>query len=843
MDEENAAPPTVAPVAASDAAVAPATAATAAASAPSEAALSAPTEGHVAAASITGGGGSSIRPRSPKHQRKGGKKHHEKAQTSDIDQSQPHQPQQQLTGVDGVTQAASSTTLLKSQSLSSGKTLPPQPPEPRATVEVPKVAARAVEEQRLIVSEPRHRTQPNATTNTGLLEYWPLAATIVALVVVILLQLLIAAPLRLQRAPQTQHAADVCKSEQCRHYAQLFAGAMNLSAPACDNFYARVCGKWDATHSKKGDGSVLAESWRRLARSAASRLSMVPGTMGKPEPVQRASRFIYTCLVIVKVPRAPEIKEVLEKGKITWPKRNERPDFLSALFYMARQVFNPVAFDVAILEVDDRATSTSRTQTLFFGLPTRFLRHARALSRLRRSGRLLDHLRLTYQTLDLGVNETRLTELSSHFGYLGDFFARYEGASDYVTRSANVSFFLQYTPSVSKVRWDALTKRYFNVSLVDDQNNFRGGVAIQGADVFSAVFEVHAKHGEHVTDDIVGGLCAQALVDYTNFDLLASLLGGSRELATESVYHRCFSDAYRFYGAAIDAYFHQPLSREVVDIRRVATLVHQTFSDTLRHDKTTPGAVASGAATNESALSGRHVNFDLALSSLDGLNRTGFAESYDRYPPVTDSALYNWMRHAAFASAGGKSPTGVSLWDSLKEDVARAAGRFLNFRLRLAHMEGPFYAVNVSAAVLMAGVGARFAAALFYDQVAANSSDDPAKVYTENQECLVPGTSGESSDLEIQGAVASIEVAWVALKSAGAARSSSGTSIGPGDASAGFLAVEPLFFSFFCYLLCGEPDGERLCNVPLRHSSVFARVFGCERASVMNPEKKCRMVV
>nr|XP_054925279.1 uncharacterized protein LOC129384137 [Dermacentor andersoni]XP_054925280.1 uncharacterized protein LOC129384137 [Dermacentor andersoni] len=570
---------------------------------------------------------------------------------------------------------------------------------------------------------------------------------------------------------------------------------------------------------------------------------MVPGTMAKPEPVQRASHFIYTCLDIIKVPRAPEIKEVLEKGNITWPKRNERPEFLSALFYMARKLFIPVAFDVAILETDERATSTSRTQTLFFGLPTRFLGHARALARLQRSGRLLDHLRLTYETLDLGVNETRLKEIARHFGHLGGFFARYEGASDYVTRSANASFFLQYTPSVSKARWDALTKRYFNISLIDDQDNFRGGVVIQGADVFSAVFEVHAKHGEHVTDDVVGGLCVQALVDYTNSDLLASLLGGSRELAAESVYDRCFSDAYRFYGAAIDAYFHQPLSREVVDLRRVATLVHQTFSHTLRHDKTTPGAVASGAATNESALSGRHVNFDLALSSLNGLNRKRFADLYERYPPATDSALYNWMRHAAFASAGGKSPAGLSLWDSLNEDFARAAGRFLNFCLRLAHMEDPFYAVNVSAAVLMAGVGARFAAALFYDYVAAGSRDDPAKVYTENQECLVPGTSGGSSDLEMQGAVASIEVAWSALKAAGAARSSSGTSIGPGDTSAGLLADGPLFFSFFCYLLCGEPDGERLCNVPLRHSSVFARVFGCGKASVMNPEKKCRMGV
>ncbi|KAH7974310.1 hypothetical protein HPB49_013978 [Dermacentor silvarum] len=868
MEEEHAAPTPVAPAAASETAVAPTTAATAATSAASEAALSASTEVGAAETTTTGAGESSIRRRSSKHHRKGGKKHHEKAQASDINQSQP---QQQLTGVDGVapepadgkaysvqeydkvspggdaspsvTQAASGTTLPTSPSLSSDKALSPQPPEPQAAVDVPKAAVRAGEKERLVVSEHRDSPQPTASTSTGLLEYWPLVATIVVLVVVILLQLLIAAPLRLQRAPQAHHVANVCESEPCRHYAQLFAGAMNLSAPPCDNFYAHVCGRWDASHSRKGDSSVLAESWRRLARRAASRLSMVPDTRGKPEPMHRVSQFIYTCLSIIEVPRAPEIKEVLERGNITWPKRNERPDFLGALFYMARRMFIPVAFDVATLETDERATSTSRTQTLFFGLPSRFLAHARALARLRRSGRLLDHLHLTYETLELALNETRLKEIASHFGYLGDFFARYEAASDYVTSSANASFFLQYTPSVSKVRWDALTKRYFNVSLIDDEDDLRGGVVIQGANVFSAVFEVHAKLGEHLTDDIVGGLCVQALVDYTSSDLLASLLGGSRELATESVYDRCFSDAYRFYGSAVDAYFHPPLSREVMFLRRVATLVHETFSDTLRRHDTMPGTVVPGSATKDSSSTPprKHRNFDLALSSLYGLNTKMLADSYDHYPPETDSSLEDWMRHAAFASIGGKSPTGESLWESLNEDVGRAAGRFRNFRLRLAHMEDPFYAVNVSAAVLMAGVGARLAAALFYDHVAASSLDDPSKAYTENQECLFPGTGGGSSDLEIQGAVASIDVAWSALKAASGARSSSGTAIAPWDSGAGLLADEELFFSFFCYLFCGEPDGERLCNVPLRHSSGFSRVFRCEKASAMNPEQKCRM--
>ncbi|KAL1478406.1 hypothetical protein MTO96_035037, partial [Rhipicephalus appendiculatus] len=781
--------------------------------------------------------------RSYKLLRKGGKKRDKQSTTSETESSQSLQPQQQPTGTGGAQQAASGTTLMTSPSASSDKASPQPPGHQAAPAEEPNVSTRADDEQRLVVHEPSHSPQPTTATGDGLLEYWPLIAAIAVFVIVILLLLLFAAPLRPKTAPRARSAAvRACESEECRHYAQLFSGSMNASAPACVNFYAHVCGRWDASQSGKDKVSVLADSWRRLSRRAGWRLSMATVLKGHPEPVHRASHFLHTCLDVIKAPKVPEIREVLERGNITWPRRNERPDFLGALFYMARRVFVPVAFDVAVLKVDQRSPSPSKARTLFFGPPMRFLGHARALARLQQSGKLLDHLRLTYEVLAYTVNETRLKELEGHFQFLGDFLRRYERASSTVTRSGNASFFLQYTPSVPKARWDTLTKRYLNVSLIGDEDTLKGGVAIQSTGVFSAVFELHAKQGEHVTDDIVEGLCVQALVDYVSSDLLRSLLGGSRELATESIYERCFSDAYRFYGVAINAYFHQPLSHVVADLSRVATLVQEIFTSGLRDNDTTLRAVAPGLATRgSSGPSSRRGNFDLALTGLSMLDTKSFTESYGDYPPQASSSLHNWMQHAAFASGGGKTPAGASLWESLNEDVGRTAGRFHNFRLGLAHMEEPFYAANVSPPALMAGVGARLAAALFYDHVAARSPDDLVKAYAQNQECLFPGTGGGSPDLEIQGAVASVDVALTALKAASVANTSSGTSVGLWDTIFGFLADDELFFSFFCYLHCGEPDGERLCNVPLRHSAGFSRVFGCRSGSAMNPEKKCRM--
>ncbi|KAL1479882.1 hypothetical protein MTO96_051513 [Rhipicephalus appendiculatus] len=517
-------------------------------------------------------GGSSVRRRSYKLLRKGGKKRDKQSTTSETESSQSLQPQQQPTGTGGAQQAASGTTLMMSPSASSDKASPQPPGHQAGPAEEPNVATRADDEQRLVLHEPSHSPSPTTATSDGLLEYWPLIAAIAVFVIVILLLLLFAAPLRPKTAPQARSAAvRACESEECRHYAQLFSGSMNASAPACVNFYAHVCGRWDASQSGKDK----------------------------------------TCLDVIKAPKVPEIREVLERGNITWPRRNERPDFLGALFYMARRVFVPVAFDVAILKADQRSPSPTKARTLFFGPPMRFLGPCEGAGEASTDGKAsrppAPHLR---------------------------------GACRHCQRN-------------------------------------------KSTDVFSAVFELHAKQGEHVTDDIVGGLCVQALVDYASSDLLTSLLGGSRELATESIHDRCFSDAYRFYGVAINAYFHQPLSHVVADLSRVATLVQEVFTSGLRDNDTTLRAVASGVATRGSLLpSSRRGNFGLALTGLSMLDTKSFSESYGDYPPQASSSLHNWMQHAAFASAGGKAPKGASLWESLNEDVGRIAGRFHNFRLR-----------------------------------------------------------------------------------------------------------------------------------------------------------------
>ncbi|XP_070392278.1 uncharacterized protein [Dermacentor albipictus] len=710
-------------------------------------------------------------------------------------------------------------------------------------------------EQRLIDrSQARHttlETNSGPSSSSEAPQYVLLVGAVVTLVLVIVVNLSLdyrqpASPGRL-RFPS-------CTSETCRHYAQLFTDSMNLSVSACDNFYAHVCGRWDSSRVHTGEESTLVESWKRLARRVGSRLSLVQVPSQNLEPIHRAARYIRTCLAVLEKPSIQEIKSVLDAGGITWPLRNRRPDFLNALFYMATRVFRPVFFNIETLAENPESSPSADHLTLFFGPFRPFQENLNALLKLLKAGELRDHLRLTYEMLNGSADEMRLKELAGYYETASHFFERYQTPSKYLSRSENVCFFLQYTKSVSKSRWKVLMKRYLNATICDGSGNVShgssskmlGGVVIESADYFAALFQMHATYGEQVMNDMIEGLCVQNLVEYASFELLASQRG-SRALATQVVYNRCFSETYAFYERAVIAHLHQPLSTEATDLGNVATDVSNALANALHENR------SSLAGGNHSYVGSRG-NFHFACLALDMLDPNSFAEHYEKYPVPTDNALVNSMQHRAFfkldrpMAAGGhnnasknRGSTTMASFSSSVDDEAigdprRAAGRFRHFRFALPHFEDPFYVTNVSYGVLMAGVGTRMAAALFYDLV-----DDDEVYAAKYQECLLPGTSSHresgSLDLEILGAVASIGIAWSALQSKVPSNETGGVA---GDVA--FLKRNEVFFVFFCYLLCGDEDGERMCNLPLQNSAAFSRVFGCKEGALMNPTNKCRIV-
>ncbi|KAL3200837.1 hypothetical protein MRX96_013105 [Rhipicephalus microplus] len=159
---------------------------------------------------------------------------------------------------------------------------------------------------------------------------------------------------------------------------------------------------------------------------------------------------------------------------------------------------------------------------------------------------------------------------------------------------------------------------------------------------------------------------------------------------------------------------------------------------------------------------------------------------------------------------------------------------FRDFSLLIPHLSFPYYKPDAHVGAVLGGLGQRFAAAVFYDyaESQANSSD----FYQRNQDCLANISGLEKPDYDLQGAIAAVPVIYSIFNKA---REDSGN---PLVRDLPPFRADVIPFMTGCYLLCGDANGEKMCNVPLKHSEDFARVYKCAPGSEMNPVKKCAMV-
>ncbi|XP_075728908.1 uncharacterized protein LOC142771313 [Rhipicephalus microplus] len=619
-------------------------------------------------------------------------------------------------------------------------------------------------------------------------------------------------------------AADASKGPCGDPYEALFLDSIDASASPCGNFYQYACGTWKHNHAATTAAEVM---WKEFASNAIRRIREAKlsafGTHNGP--IGQAARFLESCLDVGRDASEgveSDLKAVLDEGGLTWPSRNERADFVSSLFFMARHVALPVFFGVEVGYTEDGQ------RALLFPLAAQFQRTFRRFREHMRSDRGKEDVRIAYTMLTAGaLNGARHADIVSALYQMTRVFDVYVYATD-LEQQEGVSFLSQNAPSVPEEKWRSLLRRHFRYYFSDLE-----AVVVYNVHSFAGIFDALRKKGEALMSDVLGFLSVQAAIYYTDSRFRDVFFDSPGEAVILQEQY-CFAQAYRFYEHALNHYLFQSdanTAASLEEFRNLAEGIRRQFPEFLN--------LRGGDVWPRPQEYNTHGVFDKVEKSQPEF----FIPHYAGYPNVTNSSLRNWIalsRHVR--KAGTSSREYFESGGAGDHQAADCAGQcdsvYFRWRLTPYHLGFPWYLPGMHRGVLFAGLGSRVAAALFLDYVDRNATSRE-EVYQKNHACLRTGSPslGASLDLGLQAAVAAVALAWRAYDEEAKRRTD--TTL---FADVGSLRASQVFFAFGCHLFCGDDlNGELLCNLPLRQSADFARVFSCDRNSAMNPENKCVM--
>ncbi|KAK8788322.1 hypothetical protein V5799_021906 [Amblyomma americanum] len=602
-------------------------------------------------------------------------------------------------------------------------------------------------------------------------------------------------------------------------YEALFRDSVDTGASPCSNFYEYACGAWMRNHNV----SSAATTWRKLARIVAQRFREEKVAARRGQPVAEAARFLETCLNTGGRPESSEgipvddVRNILAEAGLTWPDWSERSDFVSSLFFMARRVALPVFFGIEV------GYSENRLRAMLFPLDVPFNRILRRFVQHMKTDRAKEVIRAAYETFTAGAFDgQRCDAFLSTMRTMSKVLDAYANAAD-KKQQCNITSLGAHAPTVTAEKWGSLVQRYHKVYFSDLE-----AIVVYDVASFAGIFEALQNRGEEIMNDVLGFLSVLAAVHYTNTSLRDTFFGSADEAVVQQEQY-CFARAYKFYEHAMNHFLLGNSQLSLDEIRFLADKMSSVFLHLIGVNDT----VSAGVSPLNQGYNLRSV-----FEGFEKSRPEFFAPHYARYPNLTASALQNWMSLVEYKMKTGALSLKEFAEEGSERDWAGQCGTaFYKWRLTPCHLGFPWYSANGHRGAFLAGIGTRIAAALFLDYVDRNASSR-LEVYQRNDACLRAGAplSDTSLDLGLQASVAAVRAAWTMSEDEAATNASLFPEVGP-------VTPPRVFFLFGCHLFCGESEGARMCNVPLRHSAAFARVFACRRESAMNPARKCTMLI
>ncbi|KAL1425850.1 hypothetical protein MTO96_018832 [Rhipicephalus appendiculatus] len=639
-------------------------------------------------------------------------------------------------------------------------------------------------------SSPSRSTRERTSSRT---KYGSTLLVLVVIALVVAAITLVSARYLRKPAASTQQQ---CVSETCHRYEELLSNAMDPEAQPCDNFYAHVCGTWIKTAKKP-----VYEIAKRTA-------DLNPHVGANQRPVDKAVAYIKACLSPLERDNMHEVRAALAAAGIVWPQQVTQSDFLYSMFYMSRRIFQPVFLTIDFLSTYYKISEHVATN------------HVK------------EHFRITYESL-ASANETRLDHLFNDFIAMMRFMDNHLPVTDAGMSTGDPAAFLVWTPSVPESRWDAQTRGFLNSTL----RNLTG-CFVDRVGGFRAMFELHQAFGEEKMANFVGFFAVQTLVGFTNIRLLESFYKAS-DVAIEEQRKACIMTAYQTFAYAIDSFLQKGTEGAQQDVN---TLVNWTTAAFGRLLKSTDN---SSVLVGHSKPDPEPSNLNHAFSILNSSSRMAVDSIYAAFPemfldaPLSDSinvSAFMQAREQLVSMSGQPSQTLYASYQALDATV------FSGFRVNPQLLAFPWYEPDAHIGVLLGGLGARLAAATFYDYVERTGTN--STLYTENQACLSAANNASGGvdvgdvDPDLQGAVAAAAVVADVYKEVARTDGPKWT----GRETPPPWTSESMTFVFFCWLNCGDSErGPMMCNAPVMHNRDFGRVFACPEGSRMNPVKKCQM--